>query len=119
LQSSDAVSPITVDLEGTGQSIKYSPTSLTFPGTLVGTSSPAKVVTITAETIPLIIGSIVTTGAFSQTNNCPATLAAGSSCKVDVVFTPTVSGTNSGTLVITDSDPNSPDTLKLTGTGTT
>jgi hypothetical protein len=38
---------------------------------------------------------------------------------VDVVFTPTVSGTNSGTLVITDSDPNSPDTLKLTGTGTT
>ena len=119
LQSSDAVSPITVDLEGTGQSIKYSPTSLTFPSTVVGTSSPAKVVTITAETIPLIIGSIVPTGAFSQTNNCPATLAAGSSCKVDVVFTPTVSGTNSGTLVITDSDPNSPDTLKLTGTGTT
>lgn len=117
VQSSDTLSPLTVDLVGTGQSISYSPTSLTFPSTAVGTSSKPKNITVTAEGIPLILGSIVASGDFSATNNCPATLTAGTSCTVSVVFTPTASGTRTGTVTITDSDPNSPDTMKLTGTG--
>jgi phospholipase C len=119
VQGSDALPTLTVDLEGTGQQIEYKPTNLTFPSTAVGKSSAPKIVTITAATIPLSVGTISTTGAFSETNTCPATLAANASCTVSVVFTPTASGTNSGTLSIISDDPNSPESAKLTGTGTT
>ncbi len=117
VQSSDALSPITVDLVGSGQSIGYAPTNIIFPSTAVGKSSKPRPVTITAETVSLVIGSIVTTGDFSQTNNCPASLAAGTSCTVNVVFTPSQSGTESGTLIMTTSDPNSPQSVRLSGTG--
>ncbi|HVI08017.1 MAG TPA: alkaline phosphatase family protein [Candidatus Binatia bacterium] len=117
VQSSDAVSPLTVDLVGSGQSIGYSPTSLTFPSTAVGKSSKPKNVTITAEQATLLIGTIATTGNFSQTNNCPASLAAGASCTVSVTFTPQTSGTLSGTMVMTTSDNGSPQSVKLSGTG--
>ncbi len=117
VQSSDTLSPITVDLVGSGQSIGYAPTSLTFPSTAVGKSSKPKPVTITAETVTLLIGSIATTGDYSQTNNCPASLAAGTSCTVNVTFTPTQSGTRSGTMVMTTSDAGSPQSVKLSGTG--
>ena len=40
---------------------------------------------------------ITTSGPFTQTNNC-STIAAGASCTINVVFTPTVLGTNTGTL---------------------
>ena len=117
VQGSDALPTLTVDLEGTGQQIKYSPTSLTFPSTKVGTSSAAKNITVTAETIPLLIGTISATGAFSATNNCPATLATGAQCTISVVFTPTTTGTLSGTVSIISNDPNSPMSAKLSGTG--
>jgi len=117
VQSSDAVSPLTVDLVGSGQSIGYTPTSLTFPSTAIGKSSKPKTVTITAEQVTLLIGSIATTGDFSQTNNCGTSLAPGTSCTVSVVFTPTASGTRSGTLPITSSDAGSPQSVKLSGTG--
>jgi len=117
IQSSDAVSPLTLDLEGTGQVISYLPTSLTFPSTAIGKSSKPKPVTVTAEQETLLIGSIVPTGDFTQTNNCPASLAPGTSCTVNVTFKPTAAGTRTGTLVITTSDPGSPQSVKLTGTG--
>jgi phospholipase C len=118
VQGTDALPTLTVDLEGTGQTIKYSPTSLTFPSTAVGTSSAPQNITVTAETIPLLVGTISATGAFSATNNCPATLAANAQCTVSVVFTPTASGSASGTLSFISSDPNSPESAKLSGTGT-
>lgn len=118
VQSSDTVSPITIDLVGTGQSIKFTPTSLTFPSQAVGTTSGIKKITITAQQIPLILGSIVASGDFAATNNCPGSLAPGASCTVNVTFTPTAVGTRSGTLSITNSDPNSPHSAKLSGTGT-
>lgn len=117
VQSSDAISPLTVDLEGTGQVISYLPTSLTFPSTAIGKSSKPKPVTVTAEQETLLIGSIVPTGDYSETNNCPASLAPGSSCTVNVTFKPTAAGTRTGSLTITTSDPGSPQAVKLTGTG--
>jgi hypothetical protein len=44
-------------------------------------------------------------------------LAAGSSCAVSVTFTPTVSGTQTGTLAITDNAIGSPQLVGLTGRG--
>ncbi len=51
-------------------------------------------------TSSLTIGAINTTGDFSQTSNCPATLAAGAGCDITVTFRPTLSGNRSGTLTI-------------------
>jgi hypothetical protein len=114
-------SPQVVMLTGTGAAIPavtLSPTSLTFPGQSVGTASPVQTVTLsnTGSTL-LTITSIVTTGDFSQTNNCPTGLAVGANCTISVVFTPTVAGSRSGTLTITDSAANSPQVVTLGGGG--
>ncbi|HEV2343175.1 MAG TPA: discoidin domain-containing protein, partial [Actinocrinis sp.] len=63
------------------------------------------------------ISSITTSGPYTQTNNCGSTLAAGASCTVNVTFTPTASGAQSGALSIASNAPGSPATVNLTGTG--
>lgn len=85
----------------------------------VGSSSPV---------FPLLVGNynasgsigisnIAATGDFSQTNNCPASLSAATTCEVQVSFTPTAGGERTGTITITDSAPGSPDLINLIGTG--
>ena len=65
------------------------------------------------------ISSIVTPSDYGQTNNCGTLLAVGGTCTVSVTFTPTAVGSRPGTLTITDNASNSPQTVNLTGTGTT
>jgi hypothetical protein len=48
---------------------------------------------------------------------CGATLAAGKSCQIAVVFTPTQVGALTGTLSVSDNASNSPQTVALSGTG--
>jgi hypothetical protein len=116
-------SPLTVSLTGTasataGPIATLSPTSLTFTAQQVETSGAAQTVTLTnSGTTALSISSIVVTGNYSQTNNCPASLAAGSACAINVTFTPAVSGARTGTLTISDSATGSPQTVGITGTG--
>ena len=115
-------SPQTVSLIGTGTSapvVSLSPTSLTFGNENVDTTSPAQTVTLTnTGSGPLTITSISTTGNYSQTNTCGVSVAAGANCAISVSFTPVITGTNSGTVVIADNASNSPQTVTLTGTGT-
>jgi hypothetical protein len=54
---------------------------------------------------------------FMQTNNCIPSLAAGSSCQISVTFQPQGLGGRSAALMVTDSDPSSPQSSSLTGTG--
>ncbi len=65
--------------------------------------------------------SIAFTGAnpgdFAETNNCVPSLAVGASCQINATFTPSASGARSATLEVTDSDPSSPQTATLSGTG--
>ena len=104
---------------GAGPAVTLSPTSLTFASQLVGSTSPAQVVTLTnTGTSALTITSIATTGDFAQTNNCASTVNAGASCTINVTFTPTTINTRTGTVVVTDNAPASPQTVTLTGTGT-
>ncbi len=117
-----ANSPQTVVLAGTGVSapaVTLSPTSLnTFSSQPVGTTSTPQTVTVTnSGTANLTISGIAATGAFSETNTCPSSLAPQANCVISVVFAPTVVGTASGTLTITDNAPNSPQTLSLGGSG--
>jgi hypothetical protein len=54
---------------------------------------------------------------FAQTNNCPATLAAGASCTIDVTFAPTVAGSKSAQLRIATSAKSTALSVTLSGTG--
>jgi hypothetical protein len=72
-----------------------------------------------AESGDVTISSISASAPFSQTNNCPSTLPAAQSCQIQVTFQPTKNGQASGTLSVTDNAPDSPQTVALSGTGTT
>jgi len=111
----------TVALSGTGVApgpiLNANPGSLTFGGTVVGTSSTTQAVTVSnSGTTSATVSGVSTTGDFSQTNNC-ATLAVGASCTVTVTFTPTTSGTRTGAVSITSNANNSPTSVSLTGSG--
>jgi len=119
ITDSDASSPQVVDLWGTGGEVTLS--NSIYPGLTFGTinvNAPlAKNVTLTNHsTSPLSITAVSTVGAYTQTNNCGSSVAGGGSCTISVTFAPTTSGMLIGNLWITDSDPTSPQTLRLSGT---
>jgi hypothetical protein len=118
----------TIALSGTGvtaaTAVTISPTSLSFSSQNVGTVSPSQNVAITnTGTSTLNISQISTgtgTNDFSQTNTCGLyqyTLSVGQSCTVSVSFSPTASGTRTGSLSITDNATGSPQTVALSGIG--
>jgi hypothetical protein len=63
------------------------------------------------------VSGISTTGDFTQTSNCGASIAAGASCAVSVAFRPTTTGSRTGTLTVNSNATNSPTTVALSGTG--
>jgi hypothetical protein len=114
-------SPQTITLSGVGSAtpVAFLPVgSLTFNSQLLGTSSAAQVATLrNTGSVALTITSIVATGDFSQTNNCGASLAGGSSCSINVTFTPTVVGTRSGSITIADNAVPATQSVALSGSG--
>jgi hypothetical protein len=116
-------SPQTVALTGVGSNNSgpvavLTPASLTFPNLQVGTSSTVQTVTLASVgNAPLSISSIRVTGDYSQSNNCPLALAAGSSCSVNITFAPRSSGSRSGTLTVSDNAQGNLQTANVTGTG--
>jgi Bacterial Ig-like domain (group 2)/Abnormal spindle-like microcephaly-assoc'd, ASPM-SPD-2-Hydin/Galactose oxidase, central domain/Kelch motif len=95
-----------------------STTSMTFGSTIVGASSTSQSLTLTnnSET-PLNISIISASGPFSQSNNCPASLSANAFCTIVVIFSPTTTGTATGSINVIDNASNSPQTVSLSGTG--
>jgi hypothetical protein len=115
-------SPQTVSLTGTGGSVvlNVSPGTLNFPAQALASASASQPVTLSNPGLtPISISGIVAGGDFGQTNNCGASLSAGSSCTVNVTFTPTASGPRTGTLTVTDTASNSPQSVSLSGSGVT
>ncbi len=121
-------SPQVVSLTGTGVSaVVLAPTGLSFPLQINGTSAPAQSITLTNnQTVALnLIGSPAITimnpspvGSFTQQNTCGVSVAAGGTCTITVTFTPTATGANSATLVITDDAPGGSQSATLFGLGT-
>jgi hypothetical protein len=115
-------SPQSVVLTGQGLpgiSVSLLPPSLTYALRLVNTSSTPQTATLTnTGSGDVTVSSIGISGEFTQTNNCPGTLAVGQSCQIQVTFSPTQKGQSNGTLSVTDSAPNSPQTVALSGVGT-
>src|SRR5206468_12443031 len=113
-------SPQVVTLTGSSVSpqVTLSPGSLTFGSQLVGTTSLAQTATLTNTSKGNVNNIVIAaTGDFSQTNTCPSTLAGGASCPISVQFAPTTTGSRTGAVKVTDSAPNSPQVLSLSGSG--
>jgi hypothetical protein len=103
---------------GNTPGVSFVPASLAFGTQAVGTTSPPQTIILhNVGSASLSISSVRTTGDFSQTNNCGASLAGGGSCAVSIAFAPTGAGTRVGTLGVSDNAGGSPQKLKLTGTG--
>jgi hypothetical protein len=111
----------TVSLSGTGTApgpvLSAAPASLSFAGTIVGSSTAAQTVTVTnSGTTAATVSGVSVTGDFSQANNCTS-VAVGGTCTVSVKFAPTTGGTRTGTLTVASNANNSPLTVGLTGAG--
>jgi hypothetical protein len=98
-------------------SISIAPSSLTFSSQLIGTKSASQPVSVkNVGTMPLFL-TVSVTGDFLQSSNCPARLAPGTSCTINVRFKPTAPGTRTGKLFLSDNASTSPQSVSLTGTG--
>jgi hypothetical protein len=118
-------SPQSVGLTGigltAGPNATLSSPNLLFTTQLVPTKSPPRMLNLTNYgAIALTIGS-VTSGSnfFAETNNCGGSLASGATCTIAVTFTPAVPGTVNGTLSIADDTADTPQTVSLSGSGST
>lgn len=112
--------PITVPLTGTGiqSHLQILPASLNFGSVPVGVSSNLSLTLANAGTAPITGIVLAVTGDYSVSSSCAVTmLAASGSCSVTVTFTPSAAGVRTGTLTVTSSDPTSPATVTLTGSG--
>jgi hypothetical protein len=113
-------SPQVVALSGTGEAqAALSPASAKYPKTPVGTTSTPKTFTLT-NNLPSDLTGIAasTSGAFAiSATTCNATLTSKAKCTISVVFEPVNSGTTTGSLSVSDSAVNSPQTATLTGMG--
>ena len=116
-----AGSPHLVTLTGTGITgpgpFTASPSSVGFSSFPVGNATAAQTVTVTnTSNARVSINEAQATGDFSVvTNNC-GSVAANGTCTVQVSFTPTAAGTQTGTLRLVSSAGSS-ETVALTGSG--
>jgi hypothetical protein len=120
ITDSSAGSPHTVPLFGVGDQLSMvpSPSTLSFANQLIGTSTAQNVTLTNPSAFNVQITRIQVSGSdFTEANSCQSLMLPSYVCTVDVTFTPTASGTRTGTLTITDNAPNSPQTVTLTGIG--
>jgi hypothetical protein len=110
---------IGVNGDGINSTVGFTPSSLTFPGRAIGTTSPAKSVTVSnSGSAQVVVSSVTVTGDFALKNNlCQKGIPPGGSCTIAVTFTPTQVGTRTGTLKIFDNATNSPQGVSLSGFG--
>ena len=119
---------VSTSLSGTGitaPAVSFNPTTLTFPNTFYGnTANPMSTVLTNVGNAPLnnivigLAGTNPTYFAFSGTNNCPSTLAAGAFCTISVNFSPLAAVSNySASISVADNATGTPQTVALIGTG--
>jgi hypothetical protein len=117
-------SPQSVPLTGTGvAALTISPTTLTYSLLNLGSSTTMQATVTNASTAAIGVTNLAFSGAdpgdFSQTNNCGAKIPGNGSCTITVTFKPVAVGIRSAALMITDSDPSSPQTINVSGTAGT
>jgi hypothetical protein len=84
--------------------ISLSPMSLSFGSQPINTTSAALSVNLPNNSNDtLTLTSISASGNFAETNDCGSSLDPGDNCTISVTFTPTATGSQSGTLSVVDS----------------
>ncbi len=109
-------------ISGGTSSITLSTASLQFNPQLVNTTSATQLIYVTnSGSFPVAVQNYTASGDFTVANydcgNFPFQLTPQQSCYVQITFSPTTSGTRTGTLTITDSATGSPQMVSLSGTG--
>ncbi len=101
------------------------PASEDFGAITVGQSSNSKLVTLTntgGQALSLTSVSIigVNSSDFVATPNCslPTVLSPNATCTISLIFSPTAAGTRQASLAATDNAPASPQSIPLSGSGT-
>jgi hypothetical protein len=109
----------TVTLVMAGPSaLSLSPALLDFGTVIVNQQSPSQAVTLRVSNAALSIQGInVTSSAFVPRNQCPANVAGGTQCSVQVFFQPNNLGMLTGTMQIQDDAAGSPHVVQLQGAG--
>jgi Bacterial Ig-like domain (group 3)/FG-GAP-like repeat/Abnormal spindle-like microcephaly-assoc'd, ASPM-SPD-2-Hydin len=106
-----------------GAGVSLSPISLNFGDQTVGVASAAKTVMLqNTGNANLSITSIQITGANNvdfKSGTCASSLSPNTSCQISVIFTPAAAGTRNATLSIADNASGNPQSVALTGIGTT
>ncbi|MEO5695320.1 MAG: choice-of-anchor D domain-containing protein [Usitatibacter sp.] len=125
--NSDAVAgPSGFDVYGTSTgaaapSVDFYPESLDFGNVVILRTSPPRSISFAnSGAAPLTISSIVASGEFSVSHDCPLaplTLAPGVCCSITSRFNPTVVAAVSENLTITTDALDSPHLVPLTGNG--
>jgi len=98
--------------------LQISPASIDFGEDAVHSDSPPQNITLSNPTkSPIALEQIIASGIdFSQKNDCGPSLAPGAQCRIQVSFTPVISGPRTGNLSIAESSGNS-HFVALNGTG--
>jgi hypothetical protein len=121
LTDNAAGSPQIITLTGNGvPPVVLSLTSVSMGTVLIGSSKAAAPIILTNQQPVALTGiSIAISGsaAYTQVNTCGSSIGAGAHCTITITFAPTASGTQTGTVNITDSASTSPQTIALTGVG--
>jgi len=120
LSLTDSTGTQTAALTGTGDAPAtdtLTPASLTFAQQTIGTTSAAQSVTLTnsGDVALTLLSTSLAPGDFTAANTCGTSLAAHSTCAVQVNFIPTATGTRSAMLTVTDQFRSQ--LVALTGTG--
>jgi hypothetical protein len=101
-------------------SLRFSPSmTMNFGNVPVGQQSDPQILTINnfgADIVTALIIGLAPPG-FTYTTTCGVLLGAGKSCDIKITFAPNGPVPYNSPLTITDSDPTSPQTVTLTGTG--
>ena len=124
IPSNAAGSPHNVTLTGNGvaapaPALTLNPASLAFGNQVTGTTSAVKSIALTnSGSATLGLSAITPTGTgFGITHTCPASLAAGASCTINVTFAPTSVAAFSGGVSVASTAAGSPHSATFTGTG--
>jgi hypothetical protein len=112
--------PLLTATEPSMPAITVSSPAVTFVSQQVGTQSPPATVTVTnSGNATLTVTSVITTGDFSESDDCVGTpVAASATCALSVQFVPTGTGTRNGVLTIYGNVAGGQATVALTGVGT-
>jgi hypothetical protein len=98
----------------------FCPPSVSFSNQAMHSASAPQPVMLTNNgSATLNIVKVAATGDFAETDDCVGSLPARSSCVINVTFQPAAVGSRTGGLMVSDDAPGSPQSMTLTGVGTT